>query len=282
MRMTSRLETSPTVLLVNDHDDLREATRDLLTALGCQVTAVSGVGKALKALDGGATWDLVVCDVPWPRPGGAERIHDLCAHRGTRGVVLTSNGAAAPALRRCLGKGGARLLRKPFSAAELRAALEEALARGARMPAVAATRRPRPRSRVWSLAAATVLAVVASAALRLSEPGPPPLPEPVAGTVRRGTAIELGAPLGDVAGVPAELVWRPAAGAVSYRIRVLGVDDRLWWEAKATGGRIALPPEVRERLRPGVVTYWQVEALDGEAAVTARSERALFRVLPNG
>lgn len=281
----------PTVLLVDSNAELREATGDLLAALGCKVIAAPRAEEALRVLESGAEGvDLIVADVPQVAGGTAE-IRELCSRGGERGVVLMSSAAEEPALRRALAAERPRFVRKPFSARDLGRAVEQALAAGPRrsLPAgreaeVVPPARKRPVGAwvvpAWAVAAAGLAIVGTGFWLWTVEPALPPLPEPVAATARRGASVELDAPRGEIRELPAELRFQEVAGAGSYKVRILGVDERVLWESEAAAAPVALPLEVRASLHEGVVYYWRVEALDAEGEVMARSRPVKFRVTP--
>lgn len=252
------------VLLIDDHDELREATRDLLEALGHRVVAAARPETA----DAGRFDVVVTSDA-----GALGKLLDAGA-----GVVLLADGGPAAGNR--FG-GRVRHLRKPFSAAELRAAVERAAAaRSAPAPPLRyrapATARRRPPAAAWGLAAAAVLVVASLVALRSAELMAPPLPEPAASTVRRGTTLELLAPVGEIDTMPMAFAWEEVPGAASYRARLAGVDGATLWEGSAAGGELP----VAAVLHRGVVYAWEVEALDEDGRMLAVSASARFRVAP--
>ena len=136
-------------------------------------------------------------------------------------------------------------------------------------------------SPVWRLAAAAVLVIAAGLAFQLSRPGAPPLPAPeTGGGVVRGGEVEAVSPLGEVAGIPAELRWTPRPGAVSYRVRLSMVDDAVLWEATVPAPPARLPAEVTAKLHRAVAYTWSVEALGPAGEWLAASEPARFRARP--
>ncbi len=281
------------MLLVDGNADLREATGDLLEALGSRVIAVPRADEALRILDSGtAAVDLIVADVPLAggvaEDDGMEQMRELCSRSGDRGVVVMSSVAEEPALRRALAPVEARFLRKPFSAAELALAVEQALASGPRRSVPAGREAAPPPSRsattwggpAWGVAAGLAVAATGLLLWTAAPPAPPPLPDLAASTARRGASVELVAPRGEIPELPAELRFEEVAGAGSYRIRILRVDDRVLWQSEAAASPVGLPPAARAALDAGVVYYWWVEALDAEGKAVATSRRARFRVTP--
>ncbi|HEX3555327.1 MAG TPA: hypothetical protein VIA62_19050 [Thermoanaerobaculia bacterium] len=141
-------------------------------------------------------------------------------------------------------------------------------------------RRKIESSPLWRLAAAAVLVVAAGLAFQLSRPGAPPLPAPETGGVVRGGEVEAVSPLGEVAGIPAELRWTPRSGASSYRVRLATVDDTVLWEATVPAPPARLPAEVTRTLHRAVVYVWSVEALGPAGERLGASEPVRFRARP--
>lgn len=138
--------------------------------------------------------------------------------------------------------------------------------------------RPRPSWMRWAAAALLVLA--AGLAYRGLPPSMPPLPAPESGGVVRGGEVELSAPAGDLAELPAELRWEPFPGAARYRVRLLAVDDEVLWEGETGEARVALPADLLQTLHRAVSYRWTVEALDSARKPLALSEPGRFRALP--
>jgi hypothetical protein len=137
------------------------------------------------------------------------------------------------------------------------------------------------RMRDWRrLAAAAVVILAAGLGFQLFRPAAPPLPAPQSGGVVRGGEVEAVSPLGEVAGIPAELRWTPRPGASSYRVRLSAVDDTVLWEATVTAPPARLPAEVIRTLHRAVVYVWSVEALGPAGERLGASEPARFRARP--
>jgi CheY-like chemotaxis protein len=115
-----------TILLAEDHDDLRALLRGLLEEYGCTVLEAADGRAALEAAAGAGPVDLLVTDVCMPRVSGTELARRLLALRPDLKILFMSTGAlsdedmaaAAPA---------ARFMPKPFSPHELRKAVREML-----------------------------------------------------------------------------------------------------------------------------------------------------------
>lgn len=106
---------------------------------------------------------------------------------------------------------------------------------------------------------------------------PPELGEPTVRDVVRGGVLHGLEPVGELSSAPQALRCEGDARAARYRFRILGVDQRLIFEAESTQPEVELAPGL---LEPFVVYRWAVEALDAQGAVVARSERQEIEVRP--
>ena len=114
-----------TVLLVEDEDDTRELLGRALDRTGYSVLLAAGASDALQAaLDGSP--DVVVTDIVLgPDEGGGLRLIPDLRARGLRApVVVITAYADLEKVKIALNEGAAHLLEKPFSAADLIAAIE--------------------------------------------------------------------------------------------------------------------------------------------------------------
>ena len=118
------------ILVVEDMEDSREATRLMLEWLGADVrTARDGV-EGLAAVMAEHV-DLVVCDLRMPRMDGFEFLHALRKVEGhTHQPVIAMSGLASSAdHQRIEAAGFAGYLDKPFDDVRLLAAIDDAMAR---------------------------------------------------------------------------------------------------------------------------------------------------------
>ena len=121
---------SETILLVEDHDGLRETAREMLEALGYRVLVASDGGKALELFTANVKQiDLVVMDVVMPVLSGPEAYLEMSALKPEVRVIFTTGYTPkAKALTSMLEKGGV-ILQKPYSLTSLsqmvRAAIEQ-------------------------------------------------------------------------------------------------------------------------------------------------------------
>jgi signal transduction histidine kinase/ActR/RegA family two-component response regulator len=126
----AELSRSPLdVLLVEDDPRVRELVRQLLARVGHDVTAAGTPSDALTAA-GVRRFDLVLTDYLLPEMDGLQVIDRLRGlYDNNVAVVLMSGWAPTHALHHAPPSDEFVFLRKPFDAAELDAAIAEAVAR---------------------------------------------------------------------------------------------------------------------------------------------------------
>lgn len=155
---------------------------------------------------------------------------------------------------------------------------------GGRSSTVVPLRRPERRRGLpaaWRLAAAA--AVVLAVGWVLMRDTPPELPGGAGpGGEVRGAEIELLSPVGDLESLPGELRWAAHSSATTYRVRLFTVQGDSLWEATVPGSSTPIPEEIGRRIHRAVVYSWEVEALDNDDNLLARSSRTRFRALPRG
>ncbi len=121
-----------TILLVEDREDVRGLTVELLRRLGYRVLA-AGSGEEALSLAGAhrGPIDLLLTDVVMPHLGGRELARRLLAARPAMRVLFMS-GFAGEALAGAAGGAPEALLEKPFTAEGLTRAVRQSLAGPAR------------------------------------------------------------------------------------------------------------------------------------------------------
>jgi signal transduction histidine kinase/serine phosphatase RsbU (regulator of sigma subunit)/anti-sigma regulatory factor (Ser/Thr protein kinase) len=114
----------PTVLVVDDNDDMRSYVADLLAEAARVLTAADGV-EALDVLADGAV-DIVVTDVMMPRLDGFGLLARMKAEPSLAGVpvIMLSARAGEDGMAEGLEAGADDYLVKPFSARELLARVQ--------------------------------------------------------------------------------------------------------------------------------------------------------------
>ncbi|HSG39633.1 MAG TPA: zf-HC2 domain-containing protein [Thermoanaerobaculia bacterium] len=140
---------------------------------------------------------------------------------------------------------------------------------------------PLTMATAWKIAAAMFAVVGALLLFQLTRPGgPPALPAPETEETFRGGEVEAIAPVGEIAAAPTELSWRKVEGAMSYRVRLLTVDDTILLESTVAEPPVLVPAEIVGQLQPAVSYSWTVEALGPSGERLAVSEPVRFRARP--
>jgi CheY-like chemotaxis protein len=128
----------PRILVVDDDHEAADAAAALLTRLGCSVRMTDRPRRALGLLAAGPHVDLVFSDIVMP--GGMDGIEfaAVIEHRYPGLPVLLTSGSAEKL--QVAAEAGREVLQKPYTAARLRNALDEAL-QAASLPRADAARR---------------------------------------------------------------------------------------------------------------------------------------------
>jgi CheY-like chemotaxis protein/anti-sigma regulatory factor (Ser/Thr protein kinase) len=116
-----------TVLLAEDEAIVRDLLRAVLVDAGFDVIAAADGEQALALAREAGEIDLLLTDAVMPRMSGRELAEQLVVERPETRVVYMSGYTDDPVLRR-VRESGEPFLQKPFSPAELVAALRERLA----------------------------------------------------------------------------------------------------------------------------------------------------------
>ena len=111
-----QLNRSTTVLLVDDDEDVRETSAEMLEELGYVVLQAESGYEALSILDRSPDLDVLVTDVRMPGMTGLELSAEALSRRRDLRVILIS-GFFRPQALTC------RFLQKPFRTHELEAAI---------------------------------------------------------------------------------------------------------------------------------------------------------------
>ena len=118
------------ILVADDDDFIRRFLHDLLTRRGYTVELVPNGAEALKALSTG-DYTLLILDLEMGRPTGLEVIARLRAAGNEIPVILMSGSFSTESLEGVPTGVGVTCLVKPFSGAELEAAVEQAIGKNA-------------------------------------------------------------------------------------------------------------------------------------------------------
>ena len=111
---------SPTILLVDDDDDVRETSAEMLEELGYIVLQAESGSEALSIMETHPQLDVLVTDVRMPGMTGLELSAEAMTRRRGLRVILIS-GFFRPQALTC------RFLQKPFRTHELDAAIRAEL-----------------------------------------------------------------------------------------------------------------------------------------------------------
>ena len=119
---------SGTVLVVDDEETVRKATRRMLENLGFQVVdAADGIEGLLKFRELRLRLNLVLLDLTMPRMDGVETFREMRRERPDVKVLLMSGFSEQEAVSRFTGKGLAGFIQKPFKSADLSRKIQEVL-----------------------------------------------------------------------------------------------------------------------------------------------------------
>jgi two-component system, cell cycle sensor histidine kinase and response regulator CckA len=111
------------VLIVEDRDVVRDLTRDVLESSGFDVVAVAGGREALETVAAAEPFELLLTDVVMPEMSGPELAVKLRARYPALPVLYMSGYTDDVLSAHELEQEGTAFLRKPFSNAELIAAV---------------------------------------------------------------------------------------------------------------------------------------------------------------
>lgn len=117
----------PTAVIVDDYPVMRELLKEFLKRAG--YTVVGEAGSARELLEGFARWapDVLVLDVLLPDANAAQLTTKVLAiHAQTRILVVSGLEGESQLARDCIAAGARAFLAKPFTNAELEAALAQA------------------------------------------------------------------------------------------------------------------------------------------------------------
>jgi PAS domain S-box-containing protein len=116
-----------TVLLIDDEEDVRSVTADMLERLGCSVLLAGDGLEGVEVFRAHAkAIDAVILDLTLPRMSGERAFQEIRSIRPDACVILMSGYDDEKATRRLKKVGLAGFLRKPFSVADLRSTMGRA------------------------------------------------------------------------------------------------------------------------------------------------------------
>ncbi|GIM95502.1 response regulator [Paractinoplanes toevensis] len=133
---TSATPTGPVVLLVEDDDDLREMTTQMLEMRGFTALVANDAVTAIttcRVFDG--TIDVLLTDLGLPGVSGGELARSAAAIRPGMEIVYISGIPQEIAIKKGLIKAGSPFIAKPFTTDVLAGTLRSVLARQSNAPA---------------------------------------------------------------------------------------------------------------------------------------------------
>ncbi|MGH9713443.1 MAG: response regulator [Candidatus Acidiferrales bacterium] len=117
-----------TILVVEDHEGLREIARETLMNLGYHVViAVDGEQAVQEFLSTGNQIDLVLMDVVLPKLGGPQAYNRMCETNPGVPVIFATGYSADMELLRQARQQGLPMLQKPYSPRDLGRKIRETL-----------------------------------------------------------------------------------------------------------------------------------------------------------
>jgi two-component system, cell cycle sensor histidine kinase and response regulator CckA len=106
--------SAPTVLLVEDDDQVRAFVRTLLMNDGYKVIEAGTGEEGLKAAEGSGHIDLLLADMLLPELSGFDLAEKLLERRPNLKVLFVTGYVEGDIVQRCINELGATFLDKPF------------------------------------------------------------------------------------------------------------------------------------------------------------------------
>jgi len=119
------------VLVVDDEVILCQSVGKILKRKGHKVDAVTSVADALKTLDAGNKYDLIIADLMMPQAGGVELLSAVQENWPELPVLIITGFSSIASAVETTRLGAAGYLPKPFTPDELEKAVEAIIARTA-------------------------------------------------------------------------------------------------------------------------------------------------------
>jgi hypothetical protein len=131
----------------------------------------------------------------------------------------------------------------------------------------------------WATVGVTAAAVLLAVWILLPRPGTQqPQFTLSSDQIIRGVTISLISPTVDVARAPEYLEWKPIAGNLEYSVSLSNGEPL--WTATTKQTRVAIPPDVRARMKPGRTYSWQVKAFNADGTLVSLSSPVSFHIIP--
>src|SRR5512143_1760132 len=122
----------PKVLVVDDEVILCQSVDKILRRKGYKVDAVTSVADALRALDSGNRYNLIIADLMMPQAGGLELLSAVQSSWPELPVLIITGFSSISSAVESTKLGAAGYLPKPFTPDELEKAVEDVFFRNPR------------------------------------------------------------------------------------------------------------------------------------------------------
>jgi DNA-binding NtrC family response regulator len=129
MTQTSPKANELSVLVVDDEEVLCQSVEKILKRKGHKVDAATSVADALRALDSGKDYDLIVADLMMPQAGGLELLSAVQESNPELPVLIITGFSSIASAIETTKLGAAGYLPKPFTPEELEKAVNSVLER---------------------------------------------------------------------------------------------------------------------------------------------------------
>jgi DNA-binding response OmpR family regulator len=123
-------EKTMNVLVVDDERPVCQSVEKILNRKGHKVDRALSVAFALDALQGGQSYDLIICDLMMPHAGGLELLKALKDNKMEIPVLIITGYSSIQSAVETTKFGAAGYLPKPFTPEELETAVGSVLIRG--------------------------------------------------------------------------------------------------------------------------------------------------------
>ena len=130
MKKEETMTTKKKILIIDDEESIRDGCAQVLSRKGFQVESTGdaflGLEMALKNI-----YDVILLDVRMPKMDGLEILKKVKVEKNisAKVIIITGYGSISMAVE-AMRKGAFNFLTKPYSAPDLRGAVEEALRQG--------------------------------------------------------------------------------------------------------------------------------------------------------
>ncbi|HEX3444051.1 MAG TPA: response regulator [Chthoniobacterales bacterium] len=119
--------TDPRILLVEDEKDLAQVVCEILKTLPAKVTVAKNGREAIRMIESGQSFDLVLLDLVLPQLSGLEVLRRLRRISTTTKVILSTGYVASLDSKDLAGLEISGVLGKPYMPNQLLAAVRAAL-----------------------------------------------------------------------------------------------------------------------------------------------------------